>query len=269
MTAHTTGHTTAHTTAPVAQRLAGNVCVVTGAARGIGLAIAERFAAEGGRIACFDVGAARLETAVAGLVERGIEARGYVADVGRRDAVAEAFDAVERDFGAPVGVLVNNAVWARFQPLEDVDEESVGRMFDVGLKGLIWTTQAAAPQMRRRGGGAIVNLSSTSALQALTHSMAYAAMKAGVLGLTRASAVELSPHGIRVNAIVPGMVGTPASVGKFDEATVAARLAAMPLGRFGEPQEIASVAAFLASDDSRYVQGAEIVADGGWTIATR
>ena len=260
---------TAHTPAAVPQRLAGTVCVVTGAARGIGLAVAERFAAEGGRIACFDVGAARLETAVAGLVARGMEARGYIADVGRRDALAEAFDAVECDFGVPVGVLVNNAVWARFQPLEEVDEESVGRMFDVGLKGLIWTTQAAAPQMKRRGGGAIVNLSSTSALQALTHSIAYAAMKAGVLGLTRAAAVELSPHGIRVNAIVPGMVGTPASVAKFDEATVIARLGAMPLGRFGEPQEIASVAAFLASDDSRYVQGAEIVADGGWTIATR
>ncbi|SFP57243.1 3-oxoacyl-[acyl-carrier protein] reductase [Variovorax sp. OK605] len=254
---------------PVARRLLGTVCVVTGAARGIGLAIAERFAAEGGRIACLDVGAARLDTAVQRLRESGAEVRGYTADVGRRESVAAAFEAVERDFGAPVGVLVNNAVWARFQPLADVDEESVGRMFDVGLKGLIWTTQAVAPQMKRRGGGAIVNLSSTSALQALTHSIAYAAMKAGVLGLTRASAVELSPHGIRVNAIVPGMVGTPASVAQFDEATVAARLSAMPLGRFGEPGEIASVAAFLASDDSRYVQGAEIVADGGWTIATR
>lgn len=252
-----------------ARRLAGTVCVVTGAARGIGLAIVERFAAEGGRIACLDVGAARLRETVAGLVERGIEARGYAADVGRREAVAAAFEAVERDFAAPVGVLVNNAVWARFQPLAEVDEEAVARMFDVGLKGLIWTTQAAVPQMKRRGAGAIINLSSTSALQAMTHSMAYAAMKAGVLGLTRASAVELSPHRIRVNAIVPGMIGTPASIAQFDHATLATRLSAMPLGRFGEPQEIAAVAAFLASDDSRYVQGAEIVADGGWTIAAR
>ncbi|MDB5730635.1 MAG: hypothetical protein JWQ03_530 [Variovorax sp.] len=254
---------------PAARRLTGAVCVVTGAARGIGLAIAERFAAEGGRIACLDMGAARLQSAVAGLVGRGIEARAYEADVGRRDAVAAAFDAVERDFGAPVGVLVNNAVWARFQPLDEVDEDSVDRMFDVGLKGLIWTMQSAAPQMKRRGSGAIVNLSSTSALQAMPNAIAYAAMKAGVLGLTRAAAVELSPWGIRVNAIVPGMIGTPASVGKFDEATVRARLATMPLGRFGEPQEIAAVAAFLASDDSRYMQGAALVADGGWTVATR
>lgn len=253
---------------PVARRLAGTVCVVTGAARGIGMAIAERFAAEGARVACFDVSEKRLQPAVAGLVERGIEARGYTADVGRRDAVATAFEAVERDFGAPVGVLVNNAVWARFQPLEAVDEESVGRMFDVGLKALIWTTQAAVPQMKRRGSGAIINLSSTSALQAMTNAIAYAAMKAGVLGLTRAAAVELSPHRIRVNAIIPGMIGTPASIGQFDDATMRARLSTMPLGRFGEPHEIAAVAAFLASEDSRYVQGASLVADGGWTVAT-
>src|SRR5213083_2473816 len=151
------------TVTPPARRLAGTVCIVTGA-------------------------------------ERGIEARAYAADVGRRDAVAAAFEAVERDFGAPVGVLVNNAVWARFQPLAEVDEESVGRMFDVGLKGLIWTTQAAVPQMKRRGGGAIVNLGSTSALQAMPNAIAYAAMKAGVLGLTRAAAVELNADNIRVNA---------------------------------------------------------------------
>jgi 3-oxoacyl-[acyl-carrier protein] reductase len=251
-----------------ARRFAGTVCVVTGAARGIGLSIAERFAAEGGRIACLDVGATRLDATVAGLQARGIEARGYATDVGRRDGVAAAFEAIERDFGAPTGVLVNNAVWARFEPIEAVTEESASRTFDVGLKALIWTLQAAVPQMKRRGSGAVVNLSSTSALQALPHSVAYAAMKAGVLGLTRAAAVELSPHGIRVNAIVPGMVGTPASIAQFDDATVTARRAAMPLGRFGEPGEIASAVAFLASDDSRYVQGAQLVADGGWTIAT-
>ena len=254
---------------PNARRFDRTVCVVTGAARGIGLAIAERFAAEGGRIACFDVGAARLDATVSTLQARGIEVRGYTVDVGRRDAVAVAFESVERDFGAPVGVLVNNAVWARFEPLEAVTEESATRTFDVGLKALIWTLQAAVPQMKRRGSGAIVNLSSTSAVQALTDSIAYAAMKAGVLGLTRAAAVELSPHRIRVNAILPGMVGTPASIAQFDDTTVKARRAAMPLGRFGAPEEIASVAAFLASDDSRYVQGAQLVADGGWTIATR
>ena len=251
----------------MSRALAGVVCVVTGAARGIGLAIAEQFAAEGGRVACVDVSERRLEPAVGALTGRGVDARAYPVDVGSQAGVRTMFEQVERDFAAPVGVLVNNAVWARFQPLAEIDVETVGHMFAVGLEGMIWTLQAAAPQMQRRGGGAVINLCSTSALQAIPNSIAYAAMKAGVLGLTRAAAVELSPRRIRVNAIVPGMIGTPASVAQFDAATIAKRQAHMPLGRFGEPGEIAAVAAFLASDDSSYIQGAAIVADGGWTIA--
>lgn len=249
------------------RRLHGVVCVVTGAARGIGLAIAERLAGEGGRVACLDVSARRLEPAVAGLAARGLDVRGYAADVGSREGVARTLAEVERDFDAPVGVLVNNAVFARFQPLDQIDEETVDRMLAVGLKALLWTLQAAVPQMKRRGGGSVINLSSTSALQSLTDSMVYAAMKAGVLGLTRAAAVELSPHGIRVNSVVPGMVGTPASLAQFDPATLASRQAAMPLGRFGDPADIAAAVAFLASDDSRYVQGTQLVVDGGWTVA--
>ncbi len=248
-------------------RLTGVVCVVTGAAGGIGQAIVERFADEGARVACVDVSARRLDPAVSAFLARGIEARAYAVDVGRQADVQAMFTQIERDFAAPVGVLVNNAVWARFQPLAEIDGETVDRMFAVGLQGLIWTLQAAAPQMQRRGGGAVINLCSTSALQAIPNSIAYAAMKAGVLGLTRAAAVELSAQRIRVNAIVPGMIGTPASLAQFDAGTLAARTAHMPLGRFGEPAEIAAAVAFLASDDSSYVQGAALVADGGWTIA--
>jgi NAD(P)-dependent dehydrogenase (short-subunit alcohol dehydrogenase family) len=257
------------TATPIPRRLDGVVCVVTGAARGIGYAIAERLAAEGGRVACLDVSKSRTGPAVEQLTKGGAEMRGYSVDVGSRSAVAETATAIERDFGAPVGVLVNNAVWARFPALADIDEEAVDRTLNVGLKALIWTTQAFAPQMQRRGGGSIINLSSTSAVRALTHSMIYAAMKAGVLGLTRAAAVELSPHRIRVNTIVPGMVGTPASKAQYDVTTLAARLATMPLARFGEPEEIAAAVAFLASHDASYIQGAEIVVDGGWTIAAQ
>ena len=94
-------------------------------------------------------------------------------------------------------------------------------------------------------------------------------MKAGVIGLTRAAAVELSPHRIRVNSVLPGMVGTPASKAQYDAATLAEREAAMPLGRFGDPGDIAGAVAFLASDDGRYVQGAELIVDGGWTVGMR
>jgi NAD(P)-dependent dehydrogenase (short-subunit alcohol dehydrogenase family) len=251
------------------RRLDGVVCVVTGAARGIGLAIAERLGAEGALIAAWDVSERRLEPAVQGLSERGVQAQAFVCDVGRRDAVAAAMQQVEQHFGAPVGVLVNNAVWARFQPLAEIDEDAVERTLAVGLKALLWTMQAAVPQMQRRGGGAIVNLSSTAALNPQTQAIVYSAMKAGVLGLTRAAAVELSPLRIRVNAVIPGMVGTPASKAQFDGATLAEREAAMPLQRFGEPEEIAAAVAFLASDDAGYVQGTQLVVDGGWTLGPR
>lgn len=250
-------------------RMRDVVCVVTGAARGIGLAIARRLAAEGGRVACLDVSARRLDPAVAELSAEGLAVRGYAADVGSRSAMADTLAAVERDFGAPIGVLVNNAVWARFQPLSDIDEATVDQTLNVGLKALLWTMQAAVPQMLRRGSGSVINLSSTSALRGMADSMVYAAMKAGVLGLTQAAAIELSPQRIRVNAIVPGMVGTPASKAQFDEATLAARQARMPLGRFGEPEDIAAAVAFLASDDSLYVQGTQLVVDGGWTVAAQ
>ena len=249
------------------QRLQDMVCVVTGAARGIGRAIAERCAADGARIACLDVGDARLQAAIDEMCTTGIEARGYATDVGCRDAVQAAFERIEQDFGAPIGVLVNNAVWARFQPLADIDVKTLDHMLAVGLQGLIWTLQAAAPQMQRRGSGSVVNVCSTNALRGMPNSIAYAAMKAGVLGLTRSAAIELSPQRIRVNAVVPGMVATHAVKANFSEATLAARVGAIPMSRFAEPSEIASVVAFLASEESSYIQGAEIVIDGGWSVS--
>jgi 3-oxoacyl-[acyl-carrier protein] reductase len=250
-------------------RLSDRVCVVTGAARGIGLAIAERFGCEGGRLAAVDVSAHRLEPAVAGLKAKGFEVRSYAIDVGRREDVHTMFAHIEAEFAAPVGVLVNNAVWARFQPLAELDLETAERMFSVGVQGLFWTMQAAAAQMERRGGGSIVNLSSVSAFHPAKDSVAYSALKAGVVGLSRAAAMELSPKKIRVNVICRGMIGTPASIAQFDESTLATRQAEMPLGRFGDPEEIAALAAFLASDEASYLQGAVIVADGGWTVAAK
>jgi 3-oxoacyl-[acyl-carrier protein] reductase len=250
-------------------RLKDRVCVVTGAARGIGLSIAERYGLEGGRLACVDVSARRLEPAVSRLKDMGFETRGYEVDVGRRDDVHALFARVELEFGEPVAVLVNNAVFARFEPLPQIKVDTIERMFAVGVHGLIWATQAVAPQMERRGGGAIVNLSSVSAFHPAKDSIAYSALKAGVVGLSRASAVELAARKIRVNVIAPGMIGTPASIAQFDEAMIATRQAEMPAGRFGQPEEIAALAAFLASDDASYIQGAVITADGGWTVPAR
>jgi len=251
------------------RRLEGVVCVVTGAARGIGLAIAERLAAEGGHVAAWDASERRLQPAVDELRGRGLDVQAFVCDVSARTAVAQTMARVEQQCGGPVGVLVNNAVWARFGPLAEIDEDLAERTLAVGLKALVWTMQAAVPQMQRCGGGSIVNISSTGALHPTGGSMIYGAMKAGVIGLTRAASVELSPLRIRVNDVLPGMVGTPASKAQYDEKTLAEREAAMPLGRFGNPEDIAAAVAFLASEDGRYVQGAQLIVDGGWTVGIR
>jgi NAD(P)-dependent dehydrogenase (short-subunit alcohol dehydrogenase family) len=181
--------------------------------------------------------------------------------------VHAAMQKIEADLGGPVSILVNNAVAASYQPIEEIDEASMTKMFSIGLNGIIWGIQAAVPQMKRHGSGSIINLSSAAAIHGSTNMSAYCALKAGVAGLTRAAAVELAPHRIRVNAIAPGMIATPASIGFFDQATLDARTKALPLGRFGEPEEMAGVAAFLASSDSSYVTGVLLSADGGSTIA--
>lgn len=248
-------------------RLAGSVAVVTGAARGIGRSIAERLADEGARVACLDVSTRRIRAACEEMQAAGHDVHPYVLDVAQRDEVHSTMQRIEAELGNPVSTLVNNAVWASYQPIEEIDEESLDRVFAVGLKGIVWMTQAATPQMKRRGAGSIINLSSAAAVQAFKASVAYCALKAGVAGLTRAAAVELAPHGIRVNAIAPGMIATPASVGYFDQATLETRARNVPLGRFGEPREIAALAAFLASPDSSYINGAMVMADGGVTVA--
>lgn len=248
-------------------RLAGSVAVVTGAARGIGRSIAERLADEGARVACLDVSAARIRVACEEMQAAGHDVHPYVLDVAQRDEVHSTMQRIEAELGSPVSTLVNNAVWASYQPIEEIDEERLDRVFAVGLKGIVWMTQAAAPQMKRHGAGSVINLSSAAAVQAFNGSIAYCALKAGVAGLTRAAAVELAPHGIRVNAIAPGMIATPASVGYFDQATLERRARNVPLGRFGEPREIAALAAFLASPDSSYINGAMVMADGGVTVA--
>ncbi len=247
--------------------LEDSVAVVTGAARGIGRAIAERLAMAGARVACWDISSERINTAVAQMRATGLDVYPYVVDVGRRDEVSSAMDQIESNLRGPVTTLVNNAVWARYQPIEDIDEGTLDHMLAVGLKGIVWTTQAVVPQMKRRGAGSVINLSSAAAVLAFENSIAYCALKAAVAGLTRAAALELGPHGIRVNAIAPGMIGTPASLGTFDQATLDARTKTVPMRRFGKAEEIASVAAFLASAESSYVNGALLMADGGITIA--
>jgi NAD(P)-dependent dehydrogenase (short-subunit alcohol dehydrogenase family) len=248
-------------------RLNGRVAVVTGAARGIGRAIAERFLAEGAKVAFADISSRRVSETINEIGLGAARARGYAVDVSQRAKVFEAFEQVASDFGAPISILVNNAAWIRYQPAAEIDEETLDRMLGVGLKGLFWTMQAAMPQMLQNGSGSIINICSTAAIRATEHSLSYCAVKGGVASLTRAAAIDFGRQGLRVNAIAPAMVLTPGVMERFDDAAAQRRIDTTPLGRLARPEEIASVAAFLASDDSSFINGELVTADGGRTNA--
>lgn len=235
-------------------RLSGKIAVVTGGARGIGRATVERFRAEGAEVVVWDLDAGAEENPV-----EGVE-RVDVADAAAVTAAAAAL--AERLPG--IDILINNAGinLARSPSVADVTAEEWRRVLDVNLSGALHCTQALLPLLRRRGGGRIVNFSSILAVAGFPGQTAYAAAKAGLLGLTRVWARELGPAGITVNAVVPGYIDTAmnsAAAVEFRKAIVA-RTA---LRRLGTADDVARVCLFLASDDAAFVTGAAIPVDGG------
>lgn len=248
-------------------KLDNKVAIVTGAAKGIGYAIAERFLKEGARVVVADIDADRGSEAIQQL--GGFGACRFVrTDVGDRDEVDNLI-AATLDFGGSVDVLVNNAGIVAGADFLDVTEADFDRVLRINLKGFFLCGQAAARQMVKQiaeGGapGAIVNMSSVNAIFGLPNQVPYTVSKGGINQLTKAMAVSLAAHGIRVNAIGPGSIATDilASVNSDLEAK-RRLLSRTPLKRIGDPAEIASIAAFLASDDASYVTGQIIYADGG------
>jgi NAD(P)-dependent dehydrogenase (short-subunit alcohol dehydrogenase family) len=242
--------------------------IVTGAAKGIGRAIAERFAADGAEVILADVDQSSGEAAAEALRQAGGAARFLRCDVGSREEVARLFaDLVERE--GRVDVLVNNAAILDSADFLDLTEHEFDRVLRVNLKGAFLMGQAAARLMVEQvkaGGapGAIINLSSVNAVFALPDHVAYSVSKGGIAQLTKAMALSLAPHGIRVNAIAPGSIMTAMLEKVMDDASARQRiLSRTPLGRLGKPEEIAAIAAFLASDAASYITGQTIYADGG------
>jgi NAD(P)-dependent dehydrogenase (short-subunit alcohol dehydrogenase family) len=252
-------------------RLDGRVALITGGASGIGAAAALLFAAEGAAVAVLDrdgEGAARL---VESLGDR--PALALAADVTDRAAVEEATNRAAATFGR-LDVVYNNAgVPAGFGPVADLAVADWNLSLAVNVTGTLFCTQAALPHLRAAGGGSIVNQSSVAALVGIPGLAAYSAAKGAVVALTRTLGAELAPEGIRVNAICAGTVDTPmarlllAVRGRGDP-ELGAKLTAerYPIGRIGTPDEIARVALFLASEESSFVTGAILTADGGMTI---
>ena len=238
--------------------LDGKVAIVTGAARGQGLAEATRFVAEGASVVLTDVLVDEGREAAAGL---GPAARFVSHDITSADAWAEVITSTSAAFGG-IDILVNNAGIHLQRAFEDTDEAAFRRVLDTNLVGAFLGIKAVVAPMRERGGGAIVNIASIAAMRAVPASAAYVSAKFGLRGLTRATAMELGPYGIRVNAVCPGMIRTPMTDAVVDEREPALA-AGLPLRRIGEPDDVADVVLFLVSDASRWVTGAEHVVDGG------
>jgi 3-oxoacyl-[acyl-carrier protein] reductase len=245
-----------------AQRFANRVVVVTGAGHGIGRAIAERFASEGARLAVNDLDAARAAEVAAAI---GPDALAIPADVSSRAAVDAMFDQVLARFGA-IDVLVNNAgnIHAARHFLEG-DEAWWDQLIDVNLKGSFLCAHRAAHHMVRRRSGVILNMSSGGATKAHRGNVAYDASKGGIEAMTRAMALDLAPYGVRVNAIVPGLIRTY----DLDEESAVERGKVVPLGRLGTPEDLAGPTVFLATDDARYITGACLAVDGGVLVQQR
>ena len=245
--------------------ISGKVVVVTGAAQGIGQAIAERFALEGARVVVNDVNETGAQAAMTSIVDAGGTAIAIKADVSIKSDVEAMFDTTLEQFGT-VDVLVNNAGLVKpMRHFLEADEAWWQRILDVNLTGVFLCSHRAAHIMAKKGAGVIINLSSGGATQAHRGFTAYDATKGGIEALTRAMALDLGPYGIRVNALVPGSIDTSG----LDDATRKHRGENIPLGRVGDPDEMAGPAIFLASDDARYITGHRICVDGGMLAQQR
>ena len=239
-----------------------NVALVTGAARGIGLATAKKFLAEGWRVALLDI-EGELQASAAAALKNPDNTLAITCDVSDAAAVGAAMAAVMSRFGR-LDALVNNAGVAVFAPVLETSDADWNRIMAVNLTGPFLCTKAAAPLMREQGGGAIVNVTSISAVRASTLRSAYGTSKAGLAHLTKQLAVELASLNIRVNAVAPGPVDTAMAKQVHTAEIRADYHAAIPLNRYGSEHEIAEAIFFLCSPAAAYVNGQVIAADGGF-----
>ncbi len=250
----------------MAGRLEGRVAIITGGASGIGLATARLFVAEGARVALADINADRLTSAVESIDSTGAFAFGAAVDVSDGQQVARVVQETVDRFGRLDVMFSNAGISARYNVI-DMPEEAFDRVISVNLRGGFLCAKHAIPRMIESGGGSLIFTASELAVVGTENAAAYCASKTGLVGMTRAIAVDHAAQGIRVNALCPGPVDTPLLHGERSDPAEheQSMIERMPVKRVGKPEELARAALFLASDDSSFMTGQMLVVDGGVT----
>ena len=243
-------------------RFDGQPILISGAGRGLGEGIARHLAAEGAVVGIADVNGQSAHDVAAAIGVAGGKAFAYEADVGGRQAFFDVAEAFARDAG-PLRAVINNASVLVYEPIEAVTEETLDRMLSAGLKSVFWGAQAFLGHRDVAAPGNILNYSAPVAYRGRPNTGAYTTIKAGIAGLTKVLAGELGPRGIRVNAIAPGSVPTPATEGFVTPEQYEQRAKNIPLRRNGTPDDVAKAVAFLLSDDAAFINGAMLAVDGG------
>jgi NAD(P)-dependent dehydrogenase (short-subunit alcohol dehydrogenase family) len=251
----------------MSNRLAGRIAIVTGAGRGIGRGIALGYAREGAKVALVSRSAEELQALAAEISANGGEALVAPADVRDSAAVNAVVEQVVAQWGG-VDALVNAAGIPMAVPTTELSDEKWQMTLDININGTFFFCRAVAPHMIANGHGTIINIGSLHSFQGIPMRAAYAASKGGVLQLTRSLATEWAPHGVRVNCISPGWIRTPLQdemvrQGRLDRTPIVART---PIRRIGEVSDIVGPAIFLASDESAFIVGEQLIVDGGWGI---
>jgi NAD(P)-dependent dehydrogenase (short-subunit alcohol dehydrogenase family) len=245
-------------------RLGGKVAFITGAAGGIGRAIAFAMAREGAHVAISDINEKLLADAMT--EAKGLSVEAVPCDVTDREMLRSKVDAFAQKHGG-LDIFVNNAVYFHYDKLADFDAGIVDRMLDVGLKGTYWGFQAATPHLVKRGSGCFINLSSIAVSMAIPNASVYSSIKGAIDTLTRQQAAELGPHNVRVNALAPGSVATPGANAIIDEKGWESRKSKTLLKRLVTAEEIGHAAVFLASDEAASITGVTLLIDAGMAVA--
>jgi NAD(P)-dependent dehydrogenase (short-subunit alcohol dehydrogenase family) len=242
--------------------LAGKRVFISGAGRGLGEAIAAHLASLGAVVAVCDLNEESARAVAERIIATGGEAVSYGGDLGQRQVFHDLMGAFARAYG-PVDVLVNNASYLVYEPIEQVSEETLERMIASGLKSVFWGVQAFLAHRDPESKGHIVNYSSPVAYRGRANTSAYTAIKGAVAAMSNVLAGELGPRGVRVNVIAPGSVPTPATAGFVTAEQYEARAKGIPLRRNGRPDDVAKAVAFLISDEADFINGAMLAIDGG------